>query len=60
MRRGFVKSSLEDADRDYTPGSSSNSSIARKAQYLGFAYALSGEEKLAQKDAKVTELKIAR
>lgn len=50
---GFISYNLRDADKDYTPEKSSNSNIARKAQYLGFAYALSGEEKLARKVAEI-------
>lgn len=50
---GFIKYNLQDTENDYTPAKSSNSNIARKAQSLAFAYALSGEEKLAQKVAEI-------
>ncbi len=50
---GFVRSSLQDAGKDYTPDKSSNSNIARKAQYMAFAYALSREKRLAQKVAEI-------
>jgi len=50
---GFIKYNLQDTEKDYTPAKSSNSNIARKAQYLAFAYALSGEERLAQKVAEI-------
>ncbi len=50
---GFISYNLQDAKKDYTPGRSSNSNIARKAQYMAFAYALSGEERLAQKVAEI-------
>ena len=53
---GFVKYNLQDADKDYEPGgpaSRTNSNIANKARYMAFAYALSGEEKLARKVAEI-------
>ena len=50
---GFIGYNLQDAEKDYEPDKSSNSNIARKAQYLGFAYALSGEDKLARKVAEI-------
>jgi len=49
----FVSYNIKDTEKDYTPDRSNNSNIARKAQYLGFAYALSGEKKLAQKVAEI-------
>lgn len=49
----FVKQSLQDADRDYTPGKLPNVEIADKARDMSFAFVLSGEEKLSQKVAEI-------
>ena len=50
---GFIKYNLQDTEKDYTPAKSSNSNIARKAQSMAFAYAISREDKLAQKVAEI-------
>ena len=53
---GFIKYNLQDASEDFAPGgpaSRSNSNVAGKTRYLAFAYALSGDERLAQKVAEI-------
>ena len=50
---GFIGYNLQDAGKEYAPDQSSNSNIANKARYMAFAYALSGDEKLAQKVAEI-------
>jgi hypothetical protein len=54
--RDFISYNLQDAHKSYQPdgaASRENSNIANKARYMAFAYALSGEEKLARKVAEI-------
>ncbi len=46
---GFIRYNLQDAAKEYKPDRRHNASIASKARYMAFAYALSGDERLARK-----------
>ena len=50
---GFIRYNLQDAAKEYKPDRRRNASIANKARYMAFAYALSGDERLARKVAEI-------
>lgn len=50
---GFIRYNLQDAAKEYKPDRQHNASIANKARYMAFAYALSGDERLARKIAEI-------
>lgn len=50
---GFIRYNLQDAAKEYKPDRRRNPSIANKARYMAFAYALSGDERLARKVAEI-------
>ena len=49
----FIRYNLQDAAKEYKPDRRRNPSIANKAKYMAFAYALSGDERLASKVAEI-------
>jgi hypothetical protein len=50
---GFIRYNLQDAAKEYKPDRRHNASVASKARYIAFAYALSGDERLARKVAEI-------